>query len=248
MNPVRFARAASIFILALADPVSAAVGTALMSWDACTPAVDNKNMTDPGPYSIFVSLLGNDMWTTSYQVRAIYADGNQTVPDAWRFDPEGCQGSNFVTIDHRPPAALSKTCPPMDQYVNSIQIKNVNFTPFTDPYSTTTMRILLANAYLAGAQAEAATRYFLAGFTFDHASSVAGAGTPTQTCGGFESSMCFKLTVVEVYDESNNGGYPIPLGAWNTGSRVVTFNGGSACLAIPARATTWGTIKSQYRN
>ena len=42
-----------LFALAKAVPASATVGTALMSWDACTPAVDNKNMTDPGPYSIF---------------------------------------------------------------------------------------------------------------------------------------------------------------------------------------------------
>jgi hypothetical protein len=37
--------------------------------------------------------------TQSYQLRILYrASATKTVPDAWRLDAVGCQGSAFVTL------------------------------------------------------------------------------------------------------------------------------------------------------
>ena len=227
--------------LATAGTSQAANGTVDLSWDVCSPPVTDKTTTAPGTYMMVASELGNDMFTTGYQIRAIYGDDTQNVPDAWRFDAAGCQGTGFVTLNHLPPAALSKVCPPFQQTAASLQIKDVAFTPPTDPYSVNTMRIVLANAYPSGVTANPATRYFLISAIFDHTFSVVGAGTPGSTCGGFEKSICIKLSVAEFID--SNGAAQ----NFGRGNSVLTFNGAAACPAIPTRQQTWGQIKGQYR-
>jgi hypothetical protein len=223
--------------LAIARPGDAAVGTVDLSWDTCASVVGENTTVTPGQYSLYVSELGNNQFTTGYQVRIIYSDAQQLVPDAWRFDPQGCQWPVLATMDHTAPASVSKACPSMDQGANSLQIKDVNFTPQTDPYSVNTMRIVFANAYPLGVTAIGTIRYFLTRILFDHTYSVVGAGEPTQTCGGFETTMTFRLTVAEFIDVNGVAQN------FNPGNSVVTFNAG-----VPARATSWGSIKSQYRN
>jgi hypothetical protein len=232
-----------------AHPSHAANGVAAITWDSCTGPVQ-KTASAPGVYSLYVSVLGIDVPHKAYDVRVLYGDANQQVPDAWRFDAEGCQGGSFLLIEPRPHAvAGSKVCPAfMDESTPSLQIKDLRFvTPF-EPYANTLLRLTLLNSYPNGvATVDPLTRYLLARFEFDHMYSVEGAGTPGLTCGGFESGVCFKLTRANyltmdgVETDFDRPGFAL---------QTATFNDIqlTQCVANPVRPATWGQIKNQYRN
>jgi len=223
--------------LAVPRVSQAAVGTVDVFWDGCTGPID-KTTTTPGLYAIFISVLGHDQPQKAYDVRIIYGDANQQVPDAWRFDNDGCQTSSGITQD-----VTSKVCPPFSQNAaGALQIKKVIFSPPQDPYAQTLMQVLLANSYQDVPVVNPATRYFLERIQFDHNASVVGAGTPGLTCGGMEVPMCFKLSYATWLDLAGN---EIPFARGNT---QVSWQGPSACSGVPVQAKTWGSIKSQYRN
>lgn len=223
----------------------AADGVVDMTWDTCVGPND-KTTTAPGVYGIYLSVIGIDQLHKAYDVRAIYGNATQQVPDAWRFDALGCQGSSLVALDHLAPAAVSKVCPSfMQTSAPSLQIKDVGFSPPSDPYAQTLMRIVMANSYPNGvATVSAATRYFLTRFNFDHTFSVTGPTTLGVDCGGFEQSICFKLSNASYLTLD---GIEIPFGRVNP-APYVSFNGPGACPGVPAKTTTWGSIKGQYRN
>jgi hypothetical protein len=223
--------------LAVAGVSQAAIGTVDLSWDGCTGPID-KTTTTPGFYSIFITELGHDQPHKAYDVRIIYGDANQTVPDAWRFDADGCEGTSLITQD-----VTSKLCPPFWQNVpGALQIKKVEFSPPQDGYATTLMRVLLANAYSDVSVVNPATRYLLEVIKFDLNAAVVGAGSPPITCGGMEVPMCFKLSYATWLDLAGN---EIP---FNRGITQVSWQGPSACPAVPVLPKTWGSIKNQYRN
>ena len=233
--------------LAFAGSSYAANGVVNFSWDNCAPVVQDKTTATPGNYAWYISELGNDTFHTGHQVRVIYANSTQTVPDAWRFDPSGCQTSPFVVLDHTAPAAVSKTCPSFSGIAGAVAVKDLNFTDVNDPYATSTMRVVIASGYAAGANAVATTRYFLGSATFNLGAAVVGPGDGVTTCGGFEQPICFKLTTATYYDgtllQEINFDRPVAPGD----PLFITFNGPSACGAVPTRPSTWGTIKGQYR-
>ena len=242
----------------------AANGVVEMTWGlTCTPIVTDITPT-AGPTSVIVSELGNDQTHNAYQVRFLIAsaDGQDQVPDAWRFDAAGCQGTSFITINHLPPATASKTCPAFQGATASIQIKDYSFLQNNPNYPSTEVRGTLANTYPAGATSLPGTRYFLAQFIFDHTFSVAGAGTPGTDCGGFERPMCIALLTGPAADRPSGEGTTsylrladgvevpfdtpggIPPWLSTHGAQTSCDQHGS----VPAENATWGQIKSQYRN
>jgi hypothetical protein len=232
--------------IASAGASQAAVGTVDLSWDGCTPVIADRTSTPPtadNKYTVFASETGNDQQTSGYQINFIYGSATAGVPDAWDFSPDGCQGSPLATLAWLPPAALSKSCPAFQQTAASLQITSVNESPPADPYAVSLMRVVLANAYPTGVTANPALRYFLMSAAFDHTFSVVGPGSAGATCGFFETAMCFKLSKAAYIELST--GFEVP---FNRGNSVLTFNGTTACGGVPAKPTTWGKIKGQYRN
>ena len=216
----------------------AATGIVDMTWDGCTGPVD-KTTTAPGFYAIFITVAGADQAQKGYDVRVIYGNASQQVPDAWNFDVNGCQ-QGAVTQD-----VTSKVCPAYSQgAAGALQVKKVIFSPATDPYATSLMQVLLANAYADVPVVVPATRYFLERINFDHSASVVGPTTPGVNCGGFEQPMCFKLSYATYLDLA---GTEIPFGR-SSAALSVSFNGPSACASVPVQPKTWGSIKNQYRN
>jgi len=217
----------------------AADGVVSMTWDTCTGPVA-KDISTPAIASILISVLGIDVPHKAYDVRVIYGDATQNVPDAWRFDASGCEGSSLVSQD-----VSGKACATF-QGLNSLQIKKVIFSPPSDPYAPTLMQVLLANSYNDGVlTVNPATRYFLEKINFDLSAAVTGAGDPPNTCGGFETPMCFKLSNATYLDMV---GTEIPFGRATPTVSVTAYNGTPAdvCANVPAKAATWGQIKSQY--
>jgi hypothetical protein len=235
--------------LGIAGTANGADGIVGMSWNGCAPVVRDISSREPGIYSLYVSVHGMDVPHKGYHVAIVYGNASQIVPDAWRFDPVGCQSTNYVTIGHIPPPAVATTCPAFQATTASVQVKDISLVrDASEGYPLTNMEISLFNAYPFGnATVDPTTRYFLERVVFDHEYSVTGAGEPGMNCGGFEESICFKLARawyldfdgVE-HDFGRDGGEAaIP---------VLTFNGPEACVgATPVRSTTWGSLKNQYR-
>lgn len=216
-----------------------------IAWDGCTGPSDKAIL--PGTsVAIFASVLGQTQTAKSYQVQLKLATGVGALPDAWRFDAIGCQTAAGITIDHL--TGSSKACPAfMGAVTPNFQLKDYTYNAGTGVAET-----FLANAYPAGgagnpAATNPAQRYFLARWTFDHTYSVNGPSTPGETCGGLESAICQASVSL-----SNNAASWVNTNdqevAWAFQNQFVTTNGHTGCPgATPAKATTWGNIKDQYK-
>ena len=231
---------AIVSILACPATTRAANGLVDMTWDGCTGPVDKT----PAPadfLSLFVTVSGMDQAHRAYDVRFLYGNASQEVPDAWRFDAEGCQTNARIQQDF-----ASKECPSFAQETDSsATIRAVGFVPPTDAYAITLMRVIFAHAYAPGNAVDPATRHLLERIQFDLNDAVAGPGTAT-TCGGFEQAICFAITHATFLDLDRN---EVPFVRART-PLTVSFNGPIATCpgVVPVRPETWGSIKSQYRN
>jgi hypothetical protein len=185
-------------------------------------------------------------WTGCVGPAHLAAPGGP-IRDAWRFDPTGCEGSSFFTLNHLAPASVSKTCPSFQGTIQSLQIKDYSFDGTTGK-----VRITLANAYPNnGLGNPSATnpgiRYFLANYHFDLSFATPGPTPPdNSTCGGVEVPTCWGLSSASWLD--NNGVET----QWAIAAGFITTNDPNntqGCPgAVPAAPRTWGSVKSQYRN
>ncbi len=240
--------------LALAGPSYASNGLVDLSWNQCSPVVSDLTTNTPGLYSLFVSVTGFDQPHQAYESTLLYGDANGAVPDAWRFDPVGCEGTPFVRIDHIAPSSVAKVCPSFQGAASTAQVKAVDFVPPSDTgsgYLLTQMRCTLFNVYpndgAGSPNFNPAVRYFLMRVEFDLTYAVTGATTPNASCGGWEQPMCFQLGRAGYLDLA---GTEVPFGRSTPFGQapIVTFNGGGVnCGTSPARPATWGSIKNQYR-
>jgi len=247
--------ACAVILPALALPVrvaGAATGDIAMSWGSCSPIVRDVTATN-STMSLFISVIGNDETHEAYQVRFVMGGADHMVPDAWRFDSQGCQAAALLTINHLPSGAHAKTCPAFQgNTASSTQLKAFGFVGPNGVYDLGIMRGVLANIYSEGSTSTASQRYFLAEFRFDHIQSAVGEGVPGVTCGGLETPLCFNL-LTGIQDPNVGTSSYYRLGDpteivfdWNP-STWVTVNGLGGCPAVPASSTTWGQIKSVYR-
>ena len=243
---------AILSVLAFAGRSEAASGTVSMNWDTCTGPIDRAS-AGAGTYPLLVSTLGIDFLHKAYDVKIIYGNASQTVPDAWRFDAAGCQTTSqvsFVMTWGKAPPAYAAGCGDkmMQTSSPSLPITDATLNGGTSTaglYNDNLMRLVAANSYPNGvATINAATRYLMVAVVFDHAFSVDGASDPGLTCGGLIEPICFKLQNAGVLDINGIESQMDRPG----GVVSASFNGASACSAVPASAKTWGQIKSQYRN
>ena len=238
----------TLFVLSvLALPGAAHAATVDLAWGACAPAAGNETVTvTPGSQvSLYASVLGVAEGHKGYDIQIMYGNAtSRTFPDAWAFNPAGCQGSSFITLDHLAPAAVVKVCPTFQGTLQSLQIKDVSNVLASLPYEQTFMRITLANAYPDGntTQILPGTRYFLMRALFDHSFSVMGPSDPGNTCGGLETPICFAL-INAVYVNLAEQAIPMTLGRGS-----VTAGTDAGCPASPVVNKTWGQLKSTYRN
>ena len=229
--------------IALADPAEASPGVGVVSIavDGCTGPFERTVL--PGEsLSIFASVIGHSQASTAYQVSLVYGVQPGTpLLDAWRFDAAGCQGPGRLTMDHLTPSG--KACPNFFGAAATEQTKVIDYNPATGTASTQ-----IAVRLNAGSNApNPAQRYFLGRWRFDHAASVEGPGTPGVSCGGLEQPICFFSRSASWTGEN---GVEQP---WVRGTEFVAAQGHPNCpcaadpCPVPARNSTWGAIKGQYR-
>jgi len=243
--------------LVVATSSYAAIGTVTMGWTGCNASPITDLAVTAGQATgiqLVTFVTGMDVPTTAYQVEILYGDATLHTPDAWRFDPTGCQGSAFVTLQHSPPAALSKTCPSFQDAggnQQSLQIQDLSAN-IKSPYATTLMRFTMANSYPSGPGnvPVAATKYFLAGLLFDETFGSVGPtppGNPPASCGNIETPICFNLNYA-TYLDLQGAELPFTFHGGATGDWITANAFGAGCQNTPAVTRTWGAIKSQYRN
>lgn len=221
-------------LVAMCGMSQAADGVVDMTWDGCTGPL-NKIPPPQGPLFLYLTVTGIDQLHKAYDVRFIYGNAAQQVPDAWRFDVDGCEGSTLIAQN-----VFSKACPAfMQAGTGNLQIRKVEFSPPTDPYVTTLMRVLLANAYAPVPSTNPGTTYLLEEVKFDLTYAVAGVGDPPNTCGGLEQELDFKVNYASYLDLN---GIEVPFGRARNPLQV------SVDGSVPARPTTWGAIRAQYRH
>src|SRR5689334_15465233 len=114
--------------LAVAGVSGATEGTVSMTWDSCTGPLD-KTTAVGASYDLYISVIGQDERHKAYDVRFWYGNSSQEVPDAWRFDADGCETSYGIQQDV---LIFGKTCPAFMQVGRNLQIKRVEFSPPTD--------------------------------------------------------------------------------------------------------------------
>ena len=230
---------AIVVTLAIAGVSQSAVGTVDIKWDSCTGPID-KTTTTPGLYSLYLTVTGHDQPQKAYDVRVVYGNASQSVPDAWRFDADGCETTAGIRQD-----VTSKTCAPFSQNAaGALQIRKVQFSFPQDPYAQTLMLVLLANSYSPVYTVNSGTRYLLERIEFDLRAAVSGAGAPPSSCGGFGQPMCFQFSAASFLDLDGN---ELPFNR-SSQTLVASFNGPNACPGSALEARTWGALKSQYRN
>ncbi len=242
---IRFLPGMALTTLAVLATMPAGATTLDLSWNRCAPIESNFIPgSEPGAISLYASATGQVEPHMGYEVWLLLGDANDVLPDAWRFDADGCQGPNRLQIDHLPPAAAVKTCPSFQGANQSLQIKAFQFAPPALGVPTTLGNLVIANSYPDGvATPDPNLRYFLARYFFDHfESSVEGEGTPGVSCGGFERPVCFSVFAPRCNWQVANFGAVVP---FEIGQGFATFRG--ECKSVPATNTTWGQIKGQYR-
>jgi len=229
-------------VVSLAAPAHAE-GTFDLSWDGCTGPI-TKSIVPGSVSTVYATVSGQSAGHNAYGVTLAISINCPsalldplTPPDAWRFDAAGCQGSisnSLLLIDRNPESALSKTCPTFNQHAEgTLQIAKVQYDPFVNNVG---VELILAVSYGPGvASSDPNTRYTLGRFVIDQSHGVTGAGTPG-TCGGLEIPVCIW---------TRDQGWNALSGTWSTWTPGVTSL--RTTSATPARATTWGEIRNQYR-
>ena len=235
-------------------------GRIQFSWDTCDPIVTNK-VGAQEPVTLYASVIGQDEGHSAYQVTILI--GNRIpsvsepccnigdVSDAWGFDSftGGCN-AGFVTMSANPPSAIAASCPPFVPLpIQTFLFTAVQFTPPSVGYNTNSMYLQAAMDYPGGAIANPATRYHLVSFTFDHTHSNFGP-TPKDgsSCGGLDCRQFFyalpeRCSWLTLDRQEKRFAPPLafPVAAFNL------ENSGGCDFVIPADASTWGSIKAQYK-
>jgi hypothetical protein len=252
MKPIRLLLALACF--AVSSSAAHAQGVVSMTWDGCTGPINKTDLAGV-PVQLYVSVLGQAQPHQSYGID-IKVGSPGGLPDAWRFDVAGCQGSGFLEIDHTAPASVVKTCPTFQGGLQSVQVKG-----FSYDGSTGTARMTMYDAYPNGSPPQGNTtttnplqRYFLARFVLDETYGVTGPTNPGVDCGGLEQGLCFFLSTKSWLDLAGHEN------VWAVERNYVTtngpvsysfpyiFNSPDTCdPPVPTRPMTWGAIKHQYR-
>jgi hypothetical protein len=225
---------------AVADPVVD------LSWNGCAGPIDRAVAAGDKP-ELYASVLGQSQTSIGYTIK-LRLSTPSVYPDAWRFDPSGCEpfGTFQAGQDAPPPVAVS--CPPLHGSVPSSLGKTFSYDGVNDAAA---IEISVGYPGNLGQGNPGATnpsqRYHLAVVRFDMTKGVTGPSSPAGFCGGLEKPMCITVTSAQWGDPAG------VLHSWTLGNSSLTANdpqNSSHCPGIgptAAQRSTWGSIKSQYR-
>lgn len=233
-----------------------------------------RNFEGPGPVDIYVTLRGLREPITAHQIWLTVTwdywghTGDKPLPDAWRFDPDGCQAGRACMQTGQLSPYLSG--PPTSE------ARELGLVEYDE--GTHRLRVGMAEIYGRTAVLDPESTYTVLRLRFDHSFSVAGdSATSAGSCTGAGEwlHIGFNSARRSSYIDVNGVEHPFDMGQeflyWNAppwlGARTPPsdelaaeglpdlFSGRSGSLLalprcdvpVPAHATTWGRLKSNYR-
>lgn len=252
---------ASLAILASLSGVAYAQdGCARLSWESCDPWHETGCYFGQAKYRLVYSVYGvsapNIGTDSNIHVFGEHTCGLGPVPDAWRFDDSGCQGSGRISFSTD---AFAPDCPAMKS-TNQQIITNVS----QDSYGELDIR--LATIYDA-VTPDPSKRYTLWVITFDLTHADVGP-TPADhsSCGGVEEGLTLALSTAYVLRTT---GFVLDLPAcdldpvfpdagrrpfayWNRefyicGPQSRPSRSAGNCQPVASEALTWGRVRATYR-
>lgn len=245
-----------LFLVSVAAPLGAQPHTftphARLSWGTCTPQIQNANFGDATHYDLVVSISNLTPADTVIGNDITLCIGPQ-VTDAWRFDLDGCQTSSGLTHLNGP---ISPECP-MLRGAHPLEIRATFYALsgdplFDDPYLFPRLEIRLA-ALHDDFVPEAGTIYTLWHLIFDQSYTVGGVDGDIGTCDNGAVGQCIYGTLGnDVVRPSvlltNPSQQKIPINYASATDRFLTWNSPGGCPGvIPTVPTTWGRLKTLYR-
>ncbi len=225
----------AVLLLLVVPPALQAQEVTLLSWNSCSSNVDVQEFAGPRIYKLVLSCIGATGPYTGHDTR-IRLGPAFPIPDCWRFDASGCEGSELVSFST---AAFSEACPAF-QGGTALAITNYGYDPAISPYA----EIRLANVFDAF-DAVSTTRYTLFVISFDMTYAVWGPGDPPNTCGGADIEMFFQSYGTEFRHADGH----LSKDTYSSYLWVV-WNPPGDCLppmCVQAGTSTWGRVKATYR-
>lgn len=246
---------ASMLVLAATATSSFAAPSLSLNWNTCTGPIDLA-VTGGAAIDGYASVFGQTQTSKAYQIRVLAGSAGGPLADAWRFDPTGCEGTTFYSLNSFAQSAASKACPSFQGNVAGVHIPDFSYDPTTGK-----ALITFANAYPNTdangvdqgnpAATNPAVHYCLCDYHFDLSFATVAPTDPGNTCGGVGVPVCFAIaplgaTAGPSWLDVNNNEIP-----WAVSSGFLTTNDptdASHCPGVvPAAPTTWGHLKGQYR-
>jgi len=172
-------------------------GVLQLAWGNPDSFFVHQAWSGPTPYSAIVTVSQAESTHAGYALKFRLSAGALPLPDAWRFDSEGCQ-SGLLSIS---PAAVSKACP---AFGGESQL-NLSDTQYDTQGGTLSIAFSLVYAATTPAPAQ---RYTLCKLTFDHTYSDLGVTVSGESCGGAGSTLLLEVTEASLLCAS---GETIPL-------------------------------------
>jgi hypothetical protein len=224
----------SLAFAALHSASASAAPTLRYSWDDCGAVVPRRDFTGPAVYTQTVSVIGLDAPIDNFTL--VIGFGSQSIPAAWAFHdllpffPPSCQpdgrvsmllgGTSCDTLPGMQASGHYSASVAPDRFFLTIDGGGAgSFTP------------------------NPSQRYTLVRIAFNHANSVAGAGTPG-SCGGADQPLQFAIgdLYLNGVDQRGRADWENCLLTWNT-----AWYAPDCPLYVPVKNRTWGQIKSMYR-
>lgn len=225
-------------LLALVSGTSTSVADpyASVHWDSCGSYQINKDFSGPDIYRQVVRGYGFQEPITGYTIRLhlqasnVYNYPSRPLPDAWRFDPNGCQGNRLIA------GAGGGGCPILGSG------PRLNDVTFEESFGALDIILSVSHDLFVPSPE---TVYSLWVLNYDHSYSVAGPQEPGFACGDADAQVCFVIEDGDWYDAQSNP-HPIRFECcWGISWQEEP---GLGCFAdLPVEPSTWGAIKSAYK-
>jgi hypothetical protein len=186
--------------------------------------------------------------------------GGSAVPDAWRFDPAGCQGGRLTLAQPAPTGA----CLPL-RGTHPTELSQVDYIAFPPGAWSGGKQIIRFLAQFDPMVADPTKTYTIARFVFDHSNSVLGSTSAADACGCQERPLCISLAQA-IYEDGDGVERSFSIASssihWNdpANSLICPYGpdlcdpdcgwyGDTTCVATPTAAErqTWGRVKASYR-
>ena len=229
----------TLTLVTAATPAAlAGEGLLRLSWDGCDPIVQNKDFLGGGSRQIATLVLSVSAFGLENNGHRSVLVIGPDVPDAWRFDNDGCQAGGLQVLH----SGVSPACPAFQ----GGQPLGLNL--FRHIPGPGNVELDIANTY-DNFSPGVGQRYTMWQVRFDHTYSTAGAGDGSSSCGFASYALCFRIAD----DDTRAPEFLLSDGTKVSGGIErdwVTWQdptNASNCPLIQAQESTWGRVKGMYR-